>query len=198
MVCPDVISRPISTRRGGLWHLRRPMPSLPSGSRRSWRCTGERSSDGSEFHRAAEPGSGERKEQHQHMVTLERRTPSGRPTLDSSSPVMHPVTSVLLANTSRLAPESRLPIQSAQLARGCGHRASGLSHLFLEKAVQLLPAVVDTQPVGGVDHPDQRIRLLKVVAPVRPQRLLAADVPYGLSDPGRPQVTRSSAKAYKC
>lgn len=44
--------------------------------------------------------------------------------------------------------------------------------------MQLVSAVVDTQPVGGVDDPNQGVRLLKVVAPVRAQRLLAADVPW--------------------
>lgn len=51
------------------------------------------------------------------------------------------------------------------------------AHLLLQKAMQLLPAVVDAQPVCGIHHPDQGVGLLKVVAPVRPQRLLASDIP---------------------
>ena len=43
--------------------------------------------------------------------------------------------------------------------------------------MQLLPAVVDAQPVGGIHHPDQGVGLLKVISPVRPQRLLASDIP---------------------
>lgn len=52
------------------------------------------------------------------------------------------------------------------------------THLFLEQPVQLVPAVVDAQPVGRVDDPDERIGSFKVVPPVRPQSLLAAHVPY--------------------
>jgi len=51
------------------------------------------------------------------------------------------------------------------------------THLLLEQPVQLLPAVVHAQPVGGVDDPDQGVRLFEVVAPVRAERLLAAHVP---------------------
>jgi hypothetical protein len=47
--------------------------------------------------------------------------------------------------------------------------------------MQFLPAVVNSQPVGGIDHPYQCVRLLKVVPPVRPQRFLPANVPCGSS-----------------
>lgn len=51
------------------------------------------------------------------------------------------------------------------------------AHLLLEQPVQLGPAVVHAHPVGRVDDPDERVRPLKVVPPVRPQCLLAAHVP---------------------
>lgn len=55
------------------------------------------------------------------------------------------------------------------------------SYLFLEKAVQFVSAVVNPQSIRRIDDPDQRIRLLKVVPPVRPQRFLAANVPCSIS-----------------
>ena len=87
---------------------------------------------------------------------------------------MHPVTSVLFANTSRLAPESRFcGLSAGSTAKGLQH-----AHLLLQEAMQLLSAVVNAQPVCGIHHPDQSVCLLEVVTPVRAQRLLAADVPY--------------------
>jgi hypothetical protein len=50
-------------------------------------------------------------------------------------------------------------------------------HLFLQQLVQLLLAILQPSPVGRVDDPDEAVRRLEVVTPVRPQRLLAADVP---------------------
>ncbi len=105
-----------------------------------------------------------------------------QPTFESSSPVMHPATSVLFANTNRLAPERRFSRPLA--ARACPAKGQQHAHLLLQKAVQLLPAVVDAQPVGGIHYPDQGVGLLKVVAPVRPQRLLASDIPCVLSQLG--------------
>ena len=40
-----------------------------------------------------------------------------------------------------------------------------------------MPAVVDALSVCSVHNPDERVCLLKVVLPVRPQRLLPANVP---------------------
>jgi hypothetical protein len=42
------------------------------------------------------------------------------------------------------------------------------ANLLLEQAVQLLFAVLDPEPVGGIYHPDEGVRLLKVVSPVGP------------------------------
>lgn len=61
--------------------------------------------------------------------------------------------------------------------------ACRVTHLFLEQALELAPAVVDPLTVRGVDHPDERVRLLKVVLPVRPQRLLPAHIPCDVSVP---------------
>ena len=112
-----------------------------------------------------------------------------QPTFESSSPVMHPTTSVLFANTNRLAPESRFPGLSATSA--CPAKGQPDAHLLLQKAMQLLPAIVDAQPVCGIHHPDQGVCLLKVVAPVRPQRLLASDIPCV---PGQSRNLRSEGK----
>jgi hypothetical protein len=88
---------------------------------------------------------------------------------------MHPLTSVLFANTSRLAPESRFSVR--QLWVGYMAAGNGHAHLLLEQTMQLFSAVVDAQPVCGVDNPDQGVCFLKVIAPVWPQRFLAADIP---------------------
>jgi hypothetical protein len=53
--------------------------------------------------------------------------------------------------------------------------------LFLQQPGQLVATVVDPPAVSRVHYPDERVRLLKVVLPVGPQRLLAADVPCAVS-----------------
>jgi ribosomal protein S27AE len=58
--------------------------------------------------------------------------------------------------------------------------------------VQLLPAVVDAQPVGSVDNPDQGIRLLKVVAPVGAESFLAADVPWMCGQCGKLEIEKNA------
>lgn len=40
-----------------------------------------------------------------------------------------------------------------------------------------MPTIAYPLTVGGVDYPDERIRLLEIILPVRAQRLLAADIP---------------------
>lgn len=58
-------------------------------------------------------------------------------------------------------------------------RAAAASHVSLPQAEPPhLGAVGQAAAVGGVHNPHQAISLLKVVAPVGPQRLLAAHVPY--------------------
>lgn len=54
---------------------------------------------------------------------------------------------------------------------------SELTHLFLQQAVQFPLAVHYASSIRRIDDPDDRISLLKVVAPVRSERRLAADVP---------------------
>lgn len=44
--------------------------------------------------------------------------------------------------------------------------------------MELFSAIIDAQPIGGVDNPYQGVRLFKVVAPVGAECLLAADVPW--------------------
>jgi len=56
--------------------------------------------------------------------------------------------------------------------------AAASTRLLLQQAVQLGSTVVDPQPVRGIHDPDQGIRLLKVVPPVRSKRLLATDIPW--------------------
>lgn len=89
---------------------------------------------------------------------------------------MHPLTSVLFANTRRLAPErrcSRTVSDDAPLEHGVP-----VPDLFLEQPLQLVPAVLDPQSVRGVHDPDEGVRLLEVVPPVGPERLLPANIPY--------------------
>ena len=52
-----------------------------------------------------------------------------------------------------------------------------MTYVFEEKTVELFFTVLHAHPVTGVDDPDQRICLFKVVAPVRSQGALTADVP---------------------
>lgn len=51
------------------------------------------------------------------------------------------------------------------------------TNLLLEKLVQLLGTVLEPAAVCRVDDPDQGVGLLIVVAPVRPDGLLATHVP---------------------
>lgn len=99
----------------------------------------------------------------------------GVQTSEISSPVMHPLTSVLFANTSRLAPESRFS-PFCQLQPSVEERKHQ-AHLFLEKTMQLLSAVLDTQAVCGINNPYQGVCFLKIVAPVGSQCLLPSHVP---------------------
>lgn len=69
------------------------------------------------------------------------------------------------------------------------------THLFEEQLVQLALAVVHAGPVGRVDDPDDGVRLLEVVAPVRPQRGLPADVPCGEEEEERVSGSRSGGPA---
>ena len=50
-------------------------------------------------------------------------------------------------------------------------------NLVHQQALQFPPTIVDAIPVGGIHHPDERVGFFKVVFPIRPERLLAADVP---------------------
>jgi hypothetical protein len=88
---------------------------------------------------------------------------------------MAPGTSLLFLNTSKLAPESRCPSQPR--FNSISPRRPGPANLFQQQPRQLLPAVVDPLAVCCVDNPHERVRLFKVVFPVRSQRLLSADVP---------------------
>jgi hypothetical protein len=62
------------------------------------------------------------------------------------------------------------------------------TNLFLQQPCQLVATVVNPLAVRRIHHPDERVRLLKVVLPVGAQRLLPADVPYAVS-------SRSSERA---
>lgn len=53
-----------------------------------------------------------------------------------------------------------------------------MAYLLHEQTLQLPPAITQSLPVGGIDNPDDRVRLLKVVLPVGPEGLLPTDVPY--------------------
>jgi hypothetical protein len=51
------------------------------------------------------------------------------------------------------------------------------TRLLQKEALQLLGTVVHPLAVRGIDHPNQSVRLLEVVLPVCPERLLATDIP---------------------
>lgn len=65
---------------------------------------------------------------------------------------------------------------SPESGRRIARPASG-TYLFLQERVQFPLAVVHTCAVGRVDDPDDRVRLFEIVAPVRPERSLPANVP---------------------
>ena len=47
----------------------------------------------------------------------------------------------------------------------------------MQEAVELLFAVLHAHAVSRVDDPDQRVCLLEIVPPIRPESALATDVP---------------------
>lgn len=86
----------------------------------------------------------------------------------TSSSVMAPGTSLLFLKTRRLAPERRCRKRRRSACYGAvSAREDGYAYLFEKQACQLLSTVVDALAVGGIDDPDERVRLLKVVLPVR-------------------------------
>ena len=89
---------------------------------------------------------------------------------------MQPSTSVLLQNTKRLAPDKRFMKLSARFLA-----LEPSTYLFQKKACQFLLTITEPQTITGVHHPDQRIRLFKIIPPVRPERLLAPDIPWPMS-----------------
>ena len=94
-------------------------------------------------------------------------------TLRISSTLIAPGTSLLFLNTSRLAPISRWHL-SVDLAKT---RWPDELNLLQKQLHQLISAVIETSCVGGIDHPYQRVGLLKIVLPVSSQRLLASNIP---------------------
>lgn len=71
---------------------------------------------------------------------------------------------------------SRIRQQHAHSAMGAQRRA-GASHLLPQQQLELCLAVVQPRAVGGIHHPDEPVRLLKVVAPVRAEGRLATHIP---------------------
>lgn len=100
-----VRTRGLSRGKAASWRRPRPRPAPPSGSSPSWHCTAAHATDASGSRPAAVPVS-------PLSSGLVRHTcprPSARLTVHISCSSMHPSTSVLLANISRLAPASRCP-----------------------------------------------------------------------------------------
>ena len=89
----------------------------------------------------------------------------------SSSAIQSP-TSVLLRNTSRLAPMSRCPRQPSP---GLEKRENDF---FQKESCEFIPTVPNSQPVCGIHHPDQGVRFLEIVSPIRAKRLLASYIPF--------------------
>jgi len=85
--------------------------------------------------------------------------------LNSSNPVtssslMQPDTSVLLRKTSRLAQQVAVACQRPIWPHNF------LSYLFHQESLKFSLAIVDPCAVGGIHHPDESIRLFKIVSPV--------------------------------
>jgi hypothetical protein len=55
------------------------------------------------------------------------------------------------------------------------------TNLLQQQSLQLVSTVRQTFSICGVNDPDQRVRLLEVVLPVRSESLLAADIPFQAS-----------------
>lgn len=103
-----------------------------------------------------------------------------------SSTLMALPISCLFAKTSKLAPIRRCQgkVRSIQQRRRTRKvkEEEKKTNLLLQQVVQLLLAVSYPRPVRRVDDPDYRVRLLEVVAPVRPQRGLSANVPWKVEE----------------
>lgn len=52
-----------------------------------------------------------------------------------------------------------------------------LRDLLQQQALQLLPAIIDTLSIRGINHPYECVGLFEVILPVRPQGLLTSDIP---------------------
>ena len=62
--------------------------------------------------------------------------------------------------------------------RGCKCNGPGQkTHLFLKQGMKFGLAVLEPSLVTGIYNPDEPVCLLKVVSPIRPQRLLSSHVP---------------------
>ena len=85
---------------------------------------------------------------------------------------MPPLMSVLFRKTSKLAP-----------ARRCASRSDGVviaaveAYLLEQQCMKLLATIANACSIDSIHHPDQRIRLLKVVSPIGADRLLASNIP---------------------
>jgi hypothetical protein len=88
---------------------------------------------------------------------------------------MEPDTSLLFLKTRRLA-----PIRRCLPSAACQKRISR-TDLFLQQPLQFLATVVDALAVRGIHYPNERVGLLEVVLPIRPECLLASDIPLAVS-----------------
>lgn len=52
-----------------------------------------------------------------------------------------------------------------------------MPYILLEEAVELLLAILHAHAVSRVDHPDQRVGLLKIVPPIWTESPLTTDIP---------------------
>lgn len=115
-------------------------------------------------------------------------------TLRMWSSLIQPGTSLLFLKTRREAPIRRC----VSLALKCWKRWRRWRWRYLldQQAFQLLTAVIDTLPIGGIDYPDKCVRLLKVVLPVCSERLLASDVPFTHVSGNRSDVMLSHSQIF--
>ena len=98
------------------------------------------------------------------------RNHRSRHTCRTSCSLMQCSTSVLFKKTKRVAPINRCEVSWRRDLR-VG------SHLFQQQPSELLSAIIDTEAICSIHHPDEGVGLLEIVFPVRPQGFLPANVP---------------------
>ena len=88
-----------------------------------------------------------------------------------SSWLIAPLMSCLFAKMRTVAPASLLRCCQIALLQ------ENAPHILAEQIKELVTAILHPHAIRRIDYPDDRVILLKVVAPVRPKRALPAYIP---------------------